>query len=549
MSNSINAPGMNPPSHMSPQQASPAGSPSGPNSFYPGFDQQQQTSIQVDQSPQATPTPQPGSQPSIWARKPRPWWPQLRRSQFLGDAKRVTGLDAARGIALLGMVVAHAGAIDDLGNTPRWLGFAHGRASILFAIVAGISLAIITGGRQPHEGERLLQDRLRIFTRAVVLMILASILETLGTPIAIILGAYSLWFVLSLPFVRARVSTLLIWGISFSVLGSTAIFLVQEAAFSFHYYPAGSPGNSFLALLFVSTYPAVVWMGFVLIGMAIGRSDLTRPRVLLAYGLSGLLLFAAFAAPFVAKEGLDPLLRVDADRGFPGASNEFPGSSIPLPPLPSPEPVGEEIEALAAATEPPSDLTDGVLGNQDGSIMDFMCMEDGLLYPCTGEEFEQLTSTWTDAEWERYGELLGSPKQAPEVNGPFWQRYLSSLFTMDPHSGSPFEAMSSGGFAVAVIAACVAIGRRLKYVLAPLAAVGSMSLTAYALHVIATAVLASWGIANSNAAMVWQVVGLVIFALAWAWFFQRGPLEQAMASWADRGSSLPRLRSRDRREG
>ncbi|WP_371163731.1 heparan-alpha-glucosaminide N-acetyltransferase domain-containing protein [Buchananella felis] len=503
-----------------------------------------QAALPVDQAALPAHANAPESK-SPWTQKPRPWWPQLRKGPYLGGAGRVTGLDAARGIALLGMVIAHAGAIDAVGNTPRWLGFAHGRASILFAMVAGISLAIITGGTRPREGEYLLRDRLRIFTRAVVLLVLASVLETLATPIAVILGAYALWFVLALPFVRCSVRALLAWGFSFAALGSTAIFLVEEASVRFGYYPGGSPGNGFLSMLFVSVYPAVVWMGFVLIGMAIGRSDLTKPRVLLAYGVSGLLLFAAFAAPFVAKDGVNPLLRIDVDNGIVDPFGSYPGISVPIPPQPSPEPLGPDIRGLAAATTPPPGLEEGVTGNDITAPSDFMCMEDGELYPCTGEEFGRITTTWTEEDWRYYDGLMGPQEFVPGEDSSFWQRYVSHVFTMDPHTGSPFEALSSGGFAMAVIAGCVAIGRRLKYALAPLAAVGSMSLTAYTIHVVTTAVLTSTGYNSSNAPLIWQAVGLSVFALVWAWFFQRGPLEQAMASWADRGSSLPRSRGRD----
>ena len=55
---------------------------------------------------------------------------------------RLFGLDAARGLALLGMFAAHT--LATTGET-----VVDGRSAILFATVAGASLGLITGGATP----------------------------------------------------------------------------------------------------------------------------------------------------------------------------------------------------------------------------------------------------------------------------------------------------------------------------------------------------------------------------------------------------------------
>ncbi|MDO4791670.1 MAG: heparan-alpha-glucosaminide N-acetyltransferase domain-containing protein [Buchananella hordeovulneris] len=492
----------------------------------------QQTAVLFAEGDKAqAPAQAPEPPRSAWSTRVRPWWPQRRKGPFLGGAARVIGLDAARGLALLGMVVAHAAAMDDVGNTPRWLGFTHGRASILFAMIAGISLAIITGGSKPRQGEFVLRDRLRIFTRAVVLLIIASILESVGTPVAIILGSYALWFVLSLPFVQCRVRTLLIWGASFAALGGLVNELMSQLMVRYYFYLGAQPGNGFLTLLFSSVYPALVWMGFVLVGMAIGRSDLANPKTLWRYGLTGLALFAAFAAPFVVAEGTAPLLRLN-----PGVSAQ----------------VGQEVPGGADQSALPSGsvlLEPGkmypVPGSGPNAVHEFWCVRDGALYSCSEEEFTQQAETWTEKDWRLFDTLMTQKYQEQDKGGSpkLVEDLFSSTYTMAPHSGSLFEAFSSGGFAMFVIAAFVAVGRRLKYVLTPLVAVGSMSLTAYSLHIVMMKLMADQVGATSNQALLVQVAALVVFGIAWALVFQRGPLEQAMASWADRGSALPRQKA------
>src|SRR5690606_23581344 len=84
---------------------------------------------------------------------------------------RVRGLDAARGLALVGMVIAHLDTrIDfDPGVAASWRHVGDGRAAVLFVVVAGFSLALSTGGSAPHTGRRLADDRLAVLVRSAVL--------------------------------------------------------------------------------------------------------------------------------------------------------------------------------------------------------------------------------------------------------------------------------------------------------------------------------------------------------------------------------------------
>ena len=58
-------------------------------------------------------------------------------------ARRVRGVDAVRGLAVLGMVAVHVGNPTSADGSPSWehLAFA-GLASAVFVVVAGVSLAL-----------------------------------------------------------------------------------------------------------------------------------------------------------------------------------------------------------------------------------------------------------------------------------------------------------------------------------------------------------------------------------------------------------------------
>jgi len=119
---------------------------------------------------------------------------------------RVVGLDVARALAVFGMFGAHVGVVaDDVGLSPAtWSGVVNGRSSILFAVLAGISLALMSGRTVPVGGDDLVRARTRILVRAAWVFAIGGALEALGTEIDVILGVYALLFVFSLPFLQWR---------------------------------------------------------------------------------------------------------------------------------------------------------------------------------------------------------------------------------------------------------------------------------------------------------------------------------------------------------
>jgi uncharacterized membrane protein YeiB len=191
-------------------------------------------------------------------------------------AARVTGLDVARALAVFGMLGAHFGGVSaDVDAAPSsWLGVVHGRSSILFAVLAGVSLALLTGRTVAPAGEDLVRARIRVLVRAAWVFAIGIALEATGTGIDVILGVYGVLFVLALPFLRWPPRRLLLAAAGLAVLTPPAALLSTVAA------QAIGLGESPVVLLMLNgPYPALVWWTFILIGMAVGRSDLGSPRV------------------------------------------------------------------------------------------------------------------------------------------------------------------------------------------------------------------------------------------------------------------------------
>src|SRR3954447_7935809 len=130
-------------------------------------------------------------------------------------SRRIRGVDAARGIALLGIMATHIFPLFDKGlgqdqtAVPSFVGLVFsGRSSALFAVVAGVSLALLTGGSRPHFGRNLLADRAGIAVRALLIGATGLVLGSLDVNIAIILVNYAVLFLCALPFLQLRLPAL-----------------------------------------------------------------------------------------------------------------------------------------------------------------------------------------------------------------------------------------------------------------------------------------------------------------------------------------------------
>jgi uncharacterized membrane protein len=135
-------------------------------------------------------------------------------TSHLLTGSRLAGVDLARGLAVLGMLSAHLLAIEafDPDAPETWIDIVNGRSSILFAVLAGVSLALISGGATPVDGERLRIVRGRTAVRSAVLWTIGIALIVTGVPVYVILPAYAILFLLALPFLRLRAPAL--WTIA-----------------------------------------------------------------------------------------------------------------------------------------------------------------------------------------------------------------------------------------------------------------------------------------------------------------------------------------------
>lgn len=235
----------------------------------------------------------------------------IPRTGFLSPS-RLAGIDLARGLAIVGMLAAHLAVLPSWSwsDPATWGDVANGRSSILFATLAGVSLALMTGGRRRREGDAFRWDRVRIALRAVLIWMLGIALAATGVPVYVILPAYGVLFLLALPLLTLRPRTLFLTA---AIVAVTAPFVV--AWINAQSVWEGVVGEA-LDLVLGWHYPFVLWIAFVAAGIGVGRLDLKSVRVQLGLlfggGALAALGYGVDASPLTVTIAGTEMLTADA---------------------------------------------------------------------------------------------------------------------------------------------------------------------------------------------------------------------------------------------
>jgi uncharacterized membrane protein YeiB len=257
---------------------------------------------------------------------------------------RLVGVDLARALAVFGMFAVHVGPIEasqaDVGGWFRSL--SEGRASALFAMLAGFSLMLIAGRFEPKTGVAGRQAKVRIVIRAVILLAVGTALTMTNFGDAVILNSYAVYFLLALPLLRLRARTLAITAAVLALVAPQVAFglrtlLSEPIQNSINAYDPLERlcGVGVLDLLVTGFYPAITWMPFVITGMALGRLDLAAAAVQRRLAVLGpALIVLGNGTSWLALKVFDGAIPDSLSKGMPkdmpeGMSGSGAGSGPP----------------------------------------------------------------------------------------------------------------------------------------------------------------------------------------------------------------------------
>ena len=221
---------------------------------------------------------------------------------------RLRGIDAARGLALLGMMATHLLPTfeSNADLTPTWIGLTlSGRAAALFAVLAGVGLALSTGKHRPLDGPELSAARRGVALRALVIAAVGLTLGGLEVNLAIILVHYAALFLCVLPFLGMGLKRLCAWAGGWVLASPMLAYLLRpwllaanpplESGHKPAWEDLSTPTRLLADLFFTGYYPVFQWLSYVLVGLVIGRLMLAKPLVPVV------LLVVGSAVAFAAK--------------------------------------------------------------------------------------------------------------------------------------------------------------------------------------------------------------------------------------------------------
>ncbi|WP_336249514.1 heparan-alpha-glucosaminide N-acetyltransferase domain-containing protein [Stomatohabitans albus] len=194
---------------------------------------------------------------------------------------RITGIDIARALSLLGMILAHfVPARESTHVIGVILGTVHGRASLAFVVIAGIGITLLLGAKSPHESIRI------VLWRAGVLFMLGILLQEVSPGPIIILQFYAFYYVVGwvgaqLPTWALALTTASWLGIGCSLWWINAPRLVVSSFLD-------SPVKQLASILYNGQYPLVTWGSAVLAGVLLGRVDWQDRRIVKALACAAL---------------------------------------------------------------------------------------------------------------------------------------------------------------------------------------------------------------------------------------------------------------------
>jgi hypothetical protein len=228
------------------------------------------------------------------------------------------------------MVAVHIGPQSQPGGGLLGAAYrsSHGRAAILFVLLAGVGVSLLAG---THAPARRRHARLQLAWRAFVLLPAGVALQALPTNVAVILQYYAVYFVVAAAVLRWSDRSLLT-GAALSATAGPVLLVWLHRTVPDWFLP-GVPawtdvGRIVRDVLLTGYYPVVVWSAPLMVGMVIGRRDLRDDATAATLLVAGAV---AAATGFVLSDALVGLLgEATSDADWRRLAVTEPHSEMPL---------------------------------------------------------------------------------------------------------------------------------------------------------------------------------------------------------------------------
>lgn len=248
-------------------------------------------------------------------------------------AERLSGIDVARSFALFGMMGTHI--LSGPGADEGAMGVVHevagGRAAALFAVLAGVGLALASGAHQPTP-EKAARTRRTTLVRSVALVALGLTLGMVETPVAIILAYYGLLFLVAVPVLTWRARSLAATAVTCALVTPVVSYwlrgdqgLEERAGSNLEWSSLAEFVDAVKTFLLTGYYPVLTWTTYLFAGLAVGRLALRNPRVAAAVaGVGAVLAAGAWVLSVIAVNAAGGMAALQSDQ----PSSRYMGDSF-----------------------------------------------------------------------------------------------------------------------------------------------------------------------------------------------------------------------------
>ncbi len=251
---------------------------------------------------------------------------------------RILGYDVARALAVMGMVVVNFKIVMGAGHIgPDWLvwlvSLLEGRAAATFVILAGVGISLLSQkARLQKDSIAIRQNRNVLLKRSLFLFVVGLIY----TPIwpADILHFYGIYIVIGACLLTASEKRLWLSAISFAISFVVLILIFDYEAnwnwTTLEYFGFWTIDGMFRHLIFNGFHPVIPWTSFLLIGMWLGRQNITEVAI-----RNRIMLRALIIA--IGAESLSAgLIHTISPADFGMSAEDFAAllGTSPMPPMP-----------------------------------------------------------------------------------------------------------------------------------------------------------------------------------------------------------------------
>lgn len=194
--------------------------------------------------------------------------------------KRIIGIDVARAIAVIGMIIVNFKTVFG-SNGENWIksiaSIFDGKAAATFVVLAGVGIALMTNSSiKNNDNTKLKSIRVKIVKKALFLFIVGISYTTIWP--ADILHFYSIYMLIIVLFLTKKSKTIVILATSLILIFPVLIsFLNYETGWNFdtlEYQKFWTLKGFFRNLFFNGFHPVVPWASFMLFGYWLGKKDL-----------------------------------------------------------------------------------------------------------------------------------------------------------------------------------------------------------------------------------------------------------------------------------